>query len=184
MPKIYREEGSHRLLALLGGLSSLDLFGATELERERLKGWRDSWRWVKRTFLARFLRSFLNLREAFSTLVASPDCVECEISCWVNRIHQTKGTHSDETVSGFELLLGSLIIVDQSKSSAPSSTKLCSETEGHDAGLVGFVKSSQLLGEVGSRDIGAAGVEDVDNELTTREESVGDEFACAQSNGC
>lgn len=99
--------------------------------------------------------------------------------------HITKyATYSDQPIPGLELLLRGLIIVDQSKSSAPSTTKLSLETEGDDTGLVGLVEGSELLREVGLGHIGATRVEDVDNELTAGQKAVGDEFARAQSYGC
>lgn len=93
-------------------------------------------------------------------------------------------THPDQSVSGLKLLLRCLIIVDQCKASAPSTTKLGLETKADDPVLVGFVETGELFGEISSRHVGSAGVEDVDNELTAGKEAVGDELACAEGDGC
>lgn len=92
-------------------------------------------------------------------------------------------THSDQAIPGLELLLGSLVVVDQGKASAPSTTKLRTETESHDTSLVGLVDGSELLGEVLLGYIGAAGVKHVKDKLTAGQEAVGDELARAQGYG-
>lgn len=56
---------------------------------------------------------------------------------------------------------------------------MCLEAEGNDTSLVGLVESSELLGELGLGDIWSAGVKDVDNELASGQETVGNELACA-----
>ena len=66
-------DDASQLLALLGGLCSFDLFGATELQKNWMRKKRVAFRTLWRTFFARFLRSFRSLREGFSTLAASPD---------------------------------------------------------------------------------------------------------------
>lgn len=85
---------------------------------------------------------------------------------------------------GFELFLRSLVIVDQSKARAPSTTEMCPETERNDTVLVRFVDGSELLRELGFGDIWPGRVEDVDHELFTGQETVGDEFSCADGYGC
>lgn len=80
-------------------------------------------------------------------------------------------------MSWLELLLGRLIVVDQREARTPSSTKHRLETEGDHTVLVRLVHSGQLLSEVGLGDISAGWVEDVDDELTAGEETVGDELA-------
>lgn len=60
---------------------------------------------------------------------------------------------------------------------------MCSETEGNDAVLIGLVKSGELLGEVGFRDVGAGRMKDIDNELAAGEKTVGDELPRTESNG-
>lgn len=83
-----------------------------------------------------------------------------------------------------KLLLSSLVVIDQSKASAPASTKVCPEAKCNNATLVSFVEGRKLFREIGLGDIRAAGVEDVNDELTARQEAVGDELACSQGNGC
>jgi len=56
---------------------------------------------------------------------------------------------------------------------------MCPEAEGDDASFFGLVEGSQLLGELGLGDIGSTGVKDVNDELASGQETVGDELACA-----
>ena len=56
---------------------------------------------------------------------------------------------------------------------------MCLEAKGNDASLVGFVDISELLREFALWDIRSGGVEDVNDELTSGQETVGDEFARA-----
>ncbi len=58
---------------------------------------------------------------------------------------QSKGTHPNQPVLGLELLLRSLIVVDQAKACAPSTTEDRPETEGDDAVLLGLVDSREAL---------------------------------------
>ena len=53
------------------------------------------------------------------------------------------------------------------------------EAKGDDASLVGLIKSSELLREFALGDVCSFGVEDVNDELASGQETVGDEFACA-----
>lgn len=87
--------------------------------------------------------------------------------------------YSDQSISGLELFLRLLVVVDQRESGAPSTTKVRLEAKGDDTSLVGLVEGSELPREVVLGDIGSGGVEDVDDELTSGQETVGDEFACA-----
>lgn len=80
---------------------------------------------------------------------------------------------------GLKLLLGSLIVVDQSKASAPASTKMRPEAKGNNAVLIGLVEGRKFFREISLRDIRTARVEDVNDELTARQEAVGDELACS-----
>lgn len=93
-------------------------------------------------------------------------------------------THPDQPILGLELFLRCLIVIDQRKSGAPSSTKLGAETKGHYAVLVRLVQSSELLGELRFGDIGAGRMEDIKDELTAGQETIGNEFARAQSDRC
>ena len=68
------KQRSQRLLALLGGLCSLDLFSTAELRKRRsLETNKEPTFEDRITFFARFLRSFRSFREGFSTFLASPD---------------------------------------------------------------------------------------------------------------
>jgi hypothetical protein len=80
-------------------------------------------------------------------------------------------------VLGLELLLGLLVIVDQTETGRSSTTELGLESESRDSGLVGLVQGGELFTELGLRDSGSGGVENVDNELTTVQKSVGDELS-------
>lgn len=53
------------------------------------------------------------------------------------------------------------------------------EAKGDDASLVRLVDGSELLREFALGDIRTGGVEDVDDELASGQETVGDEFMCA-----
>lgn len=64
-------------------------------------------------------------------------------------------THSNQPVFGLELLLRCLIIIDQRKARAPSTTKVCPEAEGYDAALLSLIEGGELLGELGLGDVGA-----------------------------
>ena len=60
---------------------------------------------------------------------------------------------------------------------------MCPQAERHDALLVRLVDGSKALGELLLGDVGAGRVEDVNDELTASEKTVGDEFARAQGDG-
>lgn len=78
------------------------------------------------------------------------------------------GTHSNQPILGLKLFLGSFVVVYQGKTSAPSTTEVCSETERDNTALLGLVDSGKLLREIGLGDIGSRRVQNVDNELATR----------------
>jgi hypothetical protein len=89
----------------------------------------------------------------------------------------TRRTHPHEPVLGLKLLLGLLVIVDQTEPGRPSTSKLGLESESGDSALVSLVQGGELLVELGLGDGGSGGVEDVDDELSSVEETVGDELA-------
>ena len=93
-------------------------------------------------------------------------------------------TYPNQTVLGLELSLRCLIVVDKSKSCALSSTESGLESEGNYSFLVGLVDSSELLCELSLGDVSAVGVEDVEDELATRQQAVRDEFAGADRYRC
>jgi len=57
---------------------------------------------------------------------------------------------------------------------------VCSKTEGDNTVLVGLVKGGELLRKFSLGNIGAGRVENIDDELTTSEETVGDELPRAE----
>lgn len=92
---------------------------------------------------------------------------------------QDRHAHPNQPIPGLKLLLRLLVVVDQRESGAPPTTKVCPEAKGNDTSLFGFVEGSELLGEFAPWDIRSGGVEDVDDELASCHEAVGDEFARA-----
>ena len=95
-----------------------------------------------------------------------------------------RNTHPNQPVLGLELLLGRLIVVDQGEASAATSTKVCPEAEGDDTGGVGLVDTGELVGEIRLGDVGAVGVENVDDELAAGQQPVRDELARPDRDGC
>lgn len=92
-------------------------------------------------------------------------------------------THPHEPVLGLKLLLRFLIIVDQTKTGRRTATELSLETENGHTLLVGLVKGSKLLRELRTRDVGAGGVEDSEDKLSSVEETVGDELGGSEGDG-
>ena len=88
-------------------------------------------------------------------------------------------THSDQPISGLKLFLRLLVVVNQRESGAPPTTEVRFETEGDDTSPVGLVEGGELLREFAPGNIRSGGVEDVNDELTSGQETVGDEFARA-----
>lgn len=69
-------------------------------------------------------------------------------------------------MTGLELLLGSLIVVNQSESGGSSSSEGGPESEARDSlGGLSLVHGSELLSELLSGDVGPSGVNDVNHEL-------------------
>lgn len=85
---------------------------------------------------------------------------------------------------GLKLLLRGLVIVNESKPGAFSTTEVCSETEEDDTILFRLVQGGKLLLEVGFGNVGAGRMEDIEDELAAREKTVCDEFARTQGDGC
>lgn len=56
---------------------------------------------------------------------------------------------------------------------------MCLEAEGNDTSLVGLVEGSELFGELSLGDVGSARVKDVNDELASGQETIGNEFSCA-----
>lgn len=79
---------------------------------------------------------------------------------------------------GLKFLLCGFIIIDQSKSGASPSTKMCPKTESNDTIFVGLVESAKFFRKILFRDIRTPRVKNVDDELATGQQTVGDELAC------
>ena len=94
-----------------------------------------------------------------------------------------RGTYPNQPVLRLELLLLCLVVVDQTKACAPSTTKDCPEAEGDYAALVSLVDLCKALAELRLGDVWAVGVEDIDDELTPCEKTVRDELAGSEGDG-
>lgn len=92
-------------------------------------------------------------------------------------------TVSHQSVSRLESLGVSNRLVDQTKTGRLSSTKLSSETENGDGVLVGLVQLRQLLSQLVLGDVGSVRVQDVDDELSSGQQRVGDNLSGSNSNG-
>lgn len=95
-----------------------------------------------------------------------------------------RAAHSNQPVLGLELPLRGFIIVDQGKASGPSTTELCPETKGNDTVLLALVDAGNLLLKLSLGDVCARWVENVHHELAAGQETVGDELACPDGDGC
>lgn len=61
---------------------------------------------------------------------------------------------------------------------------MCPEAKGDDTLFVGLVNSRELLRNLALGDIGSRGMKNINDKLTACQQSVGNEFACANGNGC
>ena len=66
-----------------------------------------------------------------------------------------------------KFLLRVLVVINQGESSAPSTTKLCPETERYNTAFVRLVQSSKLLGQLSLGNIWSGRVKDIKDELAT-----------------
>jgi hypothetical protein len=89
----------------------------------------------------------------------------------------------DETVLGLELLHGLGGVVDQGEAGGLAATELRAQTEDGDLVLLGLVHPAELLAELLLGDVGAVGVQNVNNHLLATQERVADELASSQGNG-
>lgn len=94
-----------------------------------------------------------------------------------------KNTYADQAVLGLELLLGLLVVVDETEALRRATTELGAETEDDDALLLGLVELGEALSEVVARDVGTGGVGDSDNELLAVKQAVGDELRSPDGDG-
>ena len=99
-------------------------------------------------------------------------------------MEEAVGTYPNQPVLGLELLLRRLVVIDQRKTGAATSTKVCPEAEGNDTAGIGLVDARKLLGEIVLGDVRAVGVENVDDELAAGQQPVRDELARPDRDGC
>jgi hypothetical protein len=92
-------------------------------------------------------------------------------------------THADETVTGLELLLALLVVVDQAEALGDTTAELGAETKDDDTLLLGLVKLREALAELSAREVGAGGVGDVKNELLAVKQAVRNELRSAKGDG-
>lgn len=90
----------------------------------------------------------------------------------------------NQSVLGLKLPLRLLVVVDQRKACAASTTELRPEAERNHARLFGLVDFGELLRELGLGDVCPRRVEDIHDELAASKETVGDEFARPDGDGC
>jgi hypothetical protein len=74
-------------------------------------------------------------------------------------------THSNKTVSGLELLLTLLIIVNETETLTGTSSEFSLQSENDDSRLVSLVQGCELFAELSSGQVGSGGVEDGEYEL-------------------
>lgn len=106
--------------------------------------------------------------------------VSCQLTC---RSYQLRSTHADQAVLGLELLLGLLVVVDETEALRRTTTELGAETEDDNTLLVRLVELGEALSEVVTRDVGTGGVRDSDNELLAVKQAVGDELRSPDGDG-
>src|SRR6266850_1887557 len=92
-------------------------------------------------------------------------------------------THPYQAVLGFKLPLHLLAIINQREPRAPATAKVCLESKGDDAGLVGLVDPCELFGHLGPGDRRSRRVKNIDDELTAGEEAVRGEFSGTYRDG-
>lgn len=168
------------LLPLLRGFGSLGFFGTTELEIEGM-----------RYICSKVVQISVPSSPGFSSPSSTYDRA-CQpfwqvqtrggMNTWVEHIYEV--AYTNEPMLGFKFLLWYLVIINQSKACAPSTTILRSETKCHNAGFIGLIKGGELFGKFDLGNIRSWWMKDIDNELAPCKESVCDEFACAHCDGC
>jgi len=76
--------------------------------------------------------------------------------------------YPNQPIPGLKLFLRRFIVVNQRETRALPTTKVCPEAKGDDTVFVGVVEGGKLLRELAPGDIRSGGMEDVDDELTSR----------------
>ena len=92
-------------------------------------------------------------------------------------------TVSDQSVGWLELLGVSSGVVDQTETGRLTTTVLSSETEDGDSVLLGLVDLGDLLTKLVLGDVSSVWVQDVDDELLSGQQWVGDNLSSADSDG-
>merc|ERR1719206_624529 len=90
-------------------------------------------------------------------------------------------TETSQTILGFVLLQIVQRIVDQSESCSFATTKSCTETEAHDAVGRCFVHTSKLLAYVTLGHCSFTGMQNVNDHLSSHQQSVRHELTCSYS---
>jgi hypothetical protein len=91
--------------------------------------------------------------------------------------------NTDQSVLRLELLHGLGGIVDEGKASGLATTELGAQAEDGDLILLGLVHAGDLLTELLLGDVGAAGVQNVNDHLLASQKRVADELASSQGDG-
>lgn len=90
-------------------------------------------------------------------------------------------TVSDQSVGWLELLGVSSGVVDQTETGRLTTTVLSSETENRDSVLLGLVDLGDLLTKLVLGDVGSVWVQDVNDELLSGQQWVGDDLSGTDS---
>lgn len=92
-------------------------------------------------------------------------------------------TVSDQSVSWLELLGVGNGLVDQTETGGLATTELGSEAENGNSVLVSLVNLSQLLSQLILGDVSSVWVQNVNDELSSGQQWVGDNLSGSDSNG-
>lgn len=90
---------------------------------------------------------------------------------------------SDQSVGWLESLGVGNGLIHQTETGGLSTTEVGSESEDGDGVFVGLVQFGQSLSQLVLGDIGSVGVQDVDDELSSGQQWVGDNLSSSDSNG-
>lgn len=90
---------------------------------------------------------------------------------------------SNQSVGRLKSLGVSDGLVDQTKTSGLSTTELSSETKDGNGILVSLVQLRQSLSQLVLRDVGSVWVQDVNDELSSGQQRVGDNLSSSDRNG-
>jgi len=166
---------TQRLLALLRGLGSLGFFGTTKLRKDGQR--------TNNMGMAKHQPSLHDscVPSVVYEMLCRPSSTILTEN-WSKFVSYLKKScpYSNQPIFGFEFLLGCLIVVNQSKPCASSTSKLGSKTESDYARFISLIQSSEFLRQFVSRNIGMVRVKDVDDKLASRQETIRYELSCAE----